>query len=162
MRKNGIEPIIEFVIKDISEEDAHWNEQYLIMWYGRKDLDKGPLLNMTNGGEGVKGLVRSEEAKRKSGQNNPNNGKPRPEEVKEKIRKSIAKNPRTPWNKGKTGVQIYKPKSRESIEIVAKKNTGSKRTEEQRQRMALAQKKRFSDPAQHEAMSLAKQRANNE
>ncbi len=87
MKKNGIEPIIEFV-EDISEEDALWNEQYLIMWYGRKDLGKEPLLNLTNGGEGIAGLKFSEKHRKRLSE--ASLGKPKSEEHKQHVREARA------------------------------------------------------------------------
>ena len=42
----------EITHKDIIWEEALSIEKYLIAFYGRKDLDKGELVNKTDGGEG--------------------------------------------------------------------------------------------------------------
>lgn len=53
MKREGIEPRIE-IITAIDEKHAIFLEECLIQVLGRKDLGKGPLLNLTNGGEGLK------------------------------------------------------------------------------------------------------------
>lgn len=42
----------EIVAKDLSVEDAYELEMFLISELGRKDLNKGRLVNLTNGGDG--------------------------------------------------------------------------------------------------------------
>lgn len=54
MRKNNILPHIG-IYSDFDEEFAHLLEQELISKFGRKDLGKGSLLNLTDGGEGSSG-----------------------------------------------------------------------------------------------------------
>ena len=46
-----------------SEEDAVFAEQFLIAYYGRKDLGTGCLRNRTNGGDGIAGI--SEELRKR-------------------------------------------------------------------------------------------------
>jgi hypothetical protein len=69
-----------------SEQEAFDTECELIRNWGRKDLGTGCLRNMTNGGDGPAGLVRTPEMNRKL---------------------SVAKKGKNlgqvPWNKGKTG-----------------------------------------------------------
>ena len=57
---------IDILLDDISWEEACEKEIFFISYYGRKDLNKGSLVNMTNGGEGTKG-PKSEEHKQKIG-----------------------------------------------------------------------------------------------
>jgi hypothetical protein len=47
------------------EEDAHKAEQELIAERGRKDLGKGLLVNMSDGGEGASGAVRTPEQRQR-------------------------------------------------------------------------------------------------
>ena len=51
---------IVFLEQNLSEIGAFALERRYIQWYGRKDLDTGILRNLTDGGEGPSGVVRSE------------------------------------------------------------------------------------------------------
>ena len=66
IRKVGTENIkIQFLHKNLNEEQAFYLEEYYIAGIGRRDLGLGPLCNLTNGGEGDSGRIFSEEHKRK-------------------------------------------------------------------------------------------------
>lgn len=67
MKRLGIAPSIE-IINAIDEDHAFFLEKCLIAVIGRKDLGKGPLLNLTDGGEGASGCVYSEDYKQKQRQ----------------------------------------------------------------------------------------------
>lgn len=54
---------VQILKQGLSWEEACELEKLLISWYGRKDLKKGTLCNMTNGGDGASGVVQSEETK---------------------------------------------------------------------------------------------------
>jgi len=56
---------VEIIYKDITWELACNMEKYLIESYGRNDLNLGSLVNMTNGGDGVNGVVYSKERNEK-------------------------------------------------------------------------------------------------
>ena len=51
-----------------SEEEAFEAERFFIAFYGRADLGRGFLRNLTDGGEGLVGAVRTKEWKRKIGE----------------------------------------------------------------------------------------------
>jgi len=61
LRKLNLTPIIELVSEFEDEADALFDEMRLIALYGRRDLHKGPLFNLTDGGEGFSGAVRTPE-----------------------------------------------------------------------------------------------------
>ena len=69
-----------------TEAECHAEEMQLIALYGRRDLGLGTLVNLTNGGEGVAGMIASEEMKAKLRASNV--GKVLSPEHREKMRVS--------------------------------------------------------------------------
>lgn len=72
--------VIEIVESGLQEWYAFELEYNLIAYYGRRDLGRGPLVNLTDGGEGASGSIVSEERKlqvsrRMKGDNHPNASK---------------------------------------------------------------------------------------
>lgn len=61
--------LVIFLKTQLTEEEAFRHEIYMIALYGRKDLGNGILRNMTNGGDGSSGAVRSKETRLKMSQN---------------------------------------------------------------------------------------------
>lgn len=91
------------VIKEnITWEDACEWEISEIKRLGRRDLNLGPLVNLTDGGEGSQGVIMTEERRKntsegtKKAMNNP--------EVIQKMKD--AKVDFVPWNKGVTGIFV--------------------------------------------------------
>jgi len=114
-RRKGIKPPndklrIILLKQNLTEEEAFRHEIYMISVFGRKDLGTGILHNMTDGGDGCSGAIRSlefkenlrnlnknkvlsEEHKRKigdaqKGDKNHNYGKSSSPETREKMSKS--------------------------------------------------------------------------
>jgi len=56
---------ILYLKQNLTEEEAHKHEIYMISVLGRKDIGTGILRNLTDGGEGVSGRVMSEETRNK-------------------------------------------------------------------------------------------------
>ena len=72
--------LIIFLKKNLTEAEAFKHEIYMIAIFGRKDLGTGVLRNLTDGGDGASGAVRSEETRKKlsvikSGEKNPQFGR---------------------------------------------------------------------------------------
>jgi hypothetical protein len=85
---------INIIHTDISWKYACEIEKELIAKYGRKNLGLGNLVNCTDGGEGILGLVHSEETRQriseaKKGEKHHMFGKNLSEETKQKISESI-------------------------------------------------------------------------
>lgn len=85
---------VQILKTGLTKEEANHIEKILISWYGRKDLNEGTLVNMTDGGEGVENLIQSKESKKKRadkisvlyrGSGNPFYGKTHSEETKKHI-----------------------------------------------------------------------------
>ena len=66
VKKYGL--VVEIVEKDIQEWYAHELEKDLIALYGRRDQGSGPLVNLTDGGEGSSGYKHTEKV---LGKNHP-------------------------------------------------------------------------------------------
>lgn len=82
---------VEILYDNLLVEEANNLEIELISLYGRKDLNKGSLVNLTNGGKGLCGYKHTDEHKMKN---------------------RNAKLGHTPWNKGKTNVYSNETKLR--------------------------------------------------
>ena len=80
---SGTDYEVEILFDDIDLDFAKEKEKEFIALYGRSDLNKGDLCNLTDGGEGCLGLVHTEEARLKMGI--PNKGKKISEEHKKII-----------------------------------------------------------------------------
>jgi ribosomal protein S16 len=135
-QKNGVQPIIR-VLKMMDLEAAAFDlERELICTIGRFDQGKGPLLNLTDGGEGVsghdpwnkgrKGLYVASEATRAK-LSNALRGKPKPKDFGEKVSRGLKGKTKTASHRhalsqaniGKTSPLKRQP-SRQSAESHAK------------------------------------------
>jgi len=95
---------VEVTHKDIIWEEACFIEKYLISFYGRRDLGLGPLVNMTDGGDGTKNLSNESRSKMsvnkgKFGELNYFYGKKHQGDLSRFGKQNVGK---TPWMKGKT------------------------------------------------------------
>ena len=95
VEKYGYE--IQVLKSDLTWKDAKELEIILISWYKRKDCCGGTLVNLTDGGEGSIGNIKSIESRKKMsdakkgkycGENNPSYGRNHSEKTKLKISKS--------------------------------------------------------------------------
>lgn len=96
--------------ENLTEKESLERETYWIKRIGRQDLGNGPLVNLTEGGEGVK---HSEETKRKIsmskiGIESKKKGTKISEEQKKQI--SCANKGKEAWNKGKKLTEEHKLK----------------------------------------------------
>lgn len=66
LKKIGLENVqVEFLHTGITEENALQLEKFYIWVLGRRNRNRGTLLNLTDGGEGSSGHIQSEETKKK-------------------------------------------------------------------------------------------------
>ena len=122
VNKYGYEVII--LADDLSWKDACEKEIYLIDYYGRRDLGKGTLVNMTDGGEGAKGCKTSKETRAKLSA--AKKGRTLSEETRAKI---------GAFHKGKIV-------SKETRAKLSAAHTGKKHTEETRAKLSALNKGR--------------------
>ena len=101
-------PVIKILRSNLDQMSAYTHTRFWIEVYGRKDLGKGSLVNLTDGGIGARGCIRTEEAKKHLSK--INKGKKLSKESKDKISKG---------NKGKV-------LSEESKDKISKANKGRK------------------------------------
>lgn len=80
---------IIFLKQNLTEEEAFNHERYMIAVFGRKDLDTGILLNMTDGGEGTSGSPRFFTEEHKQKLREVNKGKKVSQETREKLRQKL-------------------------------------------------------------------------
>jgi len=92
-KNNGIYDI-EIIYESETEMEINEKEKEFIKLYGRRDLGKGTLVNLTDGGDGSLGIKITEETKKKlsalwSGENHPNYGRKLSEETCRKKSESM-------------------------------------------------------------------------
>jgi len=139
-----------------------------ISLYGRKDLNKGSLINFTDGGDGVLGRIMSDETKIKktlstkgvkrpqqNGENNPMYGKKHSEESVKKM--SIAKKGK---NTGEDNFWFGRKLYPETIEKMkanhARPNLGKTTPDDVRLKISIANKGKKKTQQQKENLSRAK------
>ena len=126
-RETGLEPIIIKPYENLFEDVSFEVEKFFIKSIGRKELKKGPLTNMTDGGEGNSGLIFSEDHRRKIGQSTHK----RNLDPKERLKHSML---------GEKNPFYGKKHSKESIEIMRQKKIGKEVSEETRKKLSISGK----------------------
>jgi hypothetical protein len=121
---------VEILEKNLSWEDACSKEISLIKKIGRVKSNDGPLINLTEGGEGFRSK-HSDETKKilsKKGLGRAPWNKGLTKHTNESLKSASEKNSgKTPWNKGCVGCQEYKPETLKKISDAVK---GFKHTKE--------------------------------
>jgi len=132
VNKYGYEVLI--VESDLSEEESFARETYWISLLGRRDLGNGLLINFTDGGDGVRGYVYSDEVKQRMseahfGDKNHFYGKTHSEEARKKMREA---------KKGMTSPMKGRRLSQKTKDLLKYINTGKKHKEETKQKIGNA------------------------
>jgi hypothetical protein len=138
LKKKGIEPIIKFLAQGIDEELAILVEQEAINLYGRKDLGLGPLLNLTDGGEGMANPTESTRQKLRAAVKNAS-----PETIEK-------------WRQG--SLRFHQDPAKRARYLEGRKKTF---TEEWRQNNAKSQVERFKDPEKKQRLIEGQRRGQN-
>jgi hypothetical protein len=128
---------IVFIQEGLTEQESLSLERYCIALYGRADLGTGILRNLTDGGEGVSGLVFSDESRRRLSESHM--GIRHSEETKLKMSKSRS-GPGNP-NYGKRGMPSnFKGKrhTEESKRKISEAKKGRKQSDEEKRMRSKA------------------------
>ena len=154
VEKYGYDVLI--VEERLTKEQANEREIYWIKEIGRRDLGKGPLVNLTDGGDSIHGYIFTEDVTKKMsesrlGEKNGFYGRKHSEESRMKM--SASKKGKTTHMKGKNLSDETKEKlrninkgkvlSQETKEKISKANkgrciTGHSQTEETREKIRLS------------------------
>lgn len=184
--KNNIEPMIVILEKNLTEQEAWDLETRLITSLGRFDLGTGPLLNLTNGGEGPAGRTPWNKGKKTQDYMSPETreqlneklkgmkkpeghgekvsaalkGKTKSEEHRKKISDSLKGN--TPWNKGKSLHYDVWSKDKtftdEHRKKLSESHKGKANTEEQKAKISAKLKGRKMSDETRKKMSEARKK----
>jgi hypothetical protein len=138
--------LVEILFDNISWEEACNKEKLLIEELGRRDLGKGNLVNLTDGGEG--GLNHSAEARKKISETHKGKNKPpMSEETKIKISESlkgkiVSEETKIKMSKAQKG-KIMPNEAKEKLRSI---NLGKKYSQETKDKVSKAHKgKLFSE-----------------
>jgi len=153
---------VEIILDYIDFIQACNKEKEFIKLYGRKNLGTGTLCNLTNGGDGNRGLLFTEEHKRKisksvKGFKHTNETKEKMSNLKKgkisnrkgEILSEKTKNKISESNKGKKRTQEFinnlkgKKHSTETIQKISKSNKGKKMSETTKQKLCESHYKKI-------------------
>ena len=146
---NKVGYTVNIVHKGVEQEEAKRIEILLIEKYGRKDLDLGNLVNMTDGGEGALGVIVSEKTRQHLRE--LNTGKTASEEARQKMSK--AQKGKAGWLKGKTMSEETRKKISESLKGKTHTEKSKQKISEARKNMSEETKQKMSDAQKGKTMS---------
>lgn len=150
--KEKTEIRVDIVAENLTWEEACEMEVQLISYYGRKDKGDGELVNLTDGGDGAVGIIKSEETRKKLSESL--RGRKLSEETKHKVSETLKdyfkENP-NPWKGKKHSEETLRllselakerPVNFDAIEAMRNKNIGGNHTEEHRKKLSEKAKQR--------------------
>jgi hypothetical protein len=130
---------VDIILNDLSWDDARTKEIEFITLYGRRDLGKGTLVNLTDGGEGTLGFKPSEATKEK--QIAALKKRVVSEDTRRKIGEASSKRKWSEEQKAKSKAicgdkhpMFGRKRPKEVVEKVRQSNLGKKRSEEIKER----------------------------
>lgn len=123
---------VEIVIDDLTDEEVFKKEREFISIYGRKDLNKGTLCNLSDGGEGNKGWIPSDEWRKAHSE--ARKGLKMSDEWRAKLSKAKKGISRPMSEAAKEKIRIAnigrKP-TQKTIDAIKKANTGRSKTKQE-------------------------------
>ena len=175
---------IIFLKQNLTEEEAFKHEIYMIAVFGRKDLGTGILRNLTDGGEGGSGAIRSSKIKEKI--SNSMKGRIFTDDHKKNLSKAltgkkVSEETKQLWSsqrKGKTPSEETKikmsekkkgskhnmfgvPKSEETKRKISEAKKGKKLSKETRAKMSEAKKGKLHSEETKMKIRQSKKKINN-
>ena len=151
LKRRELVPIVERVFETKIEELAFAKEMELIALYGRKDLKKGALFNLTDGGEGIAGYKKSEKEK-ETDRNSLLQNWQKPEYRAKVVagQKKAQNTPKALATKSKNSKALWQ----EQPEKMAASIKAGRNTEESRAKTSAQLKAQWEDPIYAEQQTL--------
>ena len=151
LKRRELVPIVERVFETKIEELAFAKEMELIALYGRKDLKKGALFNLTDGGEGIAGYKKSEKEK-ETDRNSLLQNWQKPEYLAKVVagQKKAQNTPKALATKSKNSKALCQ----EQPEKMAASIKAGRNTEESRAKTSAQLKAQWEDPIYAEQQTL--------
>jgi len=119
IRTEGFEPLVYKILDNVTEKEALSFESLMIKKIGRKDMKFGPLINLTNGGEGESGYIWTDESKEKLSNSLKKSDKFQ-ESVRSKEKIEKTSNSLKKYYSTHQHVNKGKPKTKEEIQKIKK------------------------------------------
>lgn len=156
LRALSLQPTVSRVLVTEDEAEAFAKEIELIALYGRRNLKLGTLFNLTDGGEGASGLVKTDEQKAVDGRFSKEHWQDAAYRTKVVTAQTLAQS--TP--EARAAKSVASTEAWATPETREKRQTGIRRarsTEESKAKTSVQAKAQWSDPDY-----AAKQTANNQ
>ena len=127
---------VEIMLDDLTWEEACQKEIEFIKLYGRRDLNEGTLVNMTDGGDGGLGVIYTDEQLKKRSEISRNMSK----EIRKKIGEKNLGSKRSEETKKKMSDSAKKRCTEEYRKKLSQSLKGKKLSEENKKKLSEARK----------------------